>query len=88
MYDPLMEKSTVTVAFKAFFRNPFIFFSALTANIKHKYRGTSTKNKCGAVTLKTQRLSCRSVNAAWNNVRMKQYTYIYSHMVILKGLMS
>jgi len=55
MYDPLMERSTVTVAFKALFVNPFLL-SALTANIKHKYRGTSTKNKCGAVTPKNPKV--------------------------------
>jgi len=56
MYDPLVERSTVTVAFKAFFINPFVFYSALTANTKHKYRRTSTKNKCGAVTPKNAKV--------------------------------
>ena len=56
MYDPLMERLTTTVALKAFFINPFILYSSLTANIKHKYKGTSTKNKCGAVTLKNPKV--------------------------------
>ena len=56
MLAHLMERSTVTVALKAFFMNPFIFYSALTANIKHKGRGTSTENKCGAVTPKNPKV--------------------------------